>query len=142
MNSNADNPIIGRNFQKTVLEWARDYYETDFLEESVVNIGNPPRPHKFDIVSKDSKIIIECKCYTWTTGGNVPSAKLSILDEAVLYLRCTPISTKKIIAMKFDWNEKKQKSLAEYFCDKKNHLLDDVMVVEIDDAGGFRFIRE
>ena len=48
--------------------------------EKVVPVGNPPKEHRFDVVSADGDIIIECKCYTWTNGGNVPSAKMSTLQ--------------------------------------------------------------
>ena len=113
MNSNSDNPRIGKAFEKAVKKWAVDYYDCGFNEEQPVDIGNPARPHKFDLVSQDSKIIIECKCYTWTDGGNVPSAKLATLDEAVLYLRSVTSSATKVIAMKKDYNKKKGITLAE-----------------------------
>ena len=142
MNSNSDNPRIGKAFEKAVKKWAVDYYDCGFNEEQPVDIGNPARPHKFDLVSQDSKIIIECKCYTWTDGGNVPSAKLATLDEAVLYLRSVTSSATKVIAMKKDYNKKKGITLADYFCDKKGHLLEDIKVVEFDEEGKSCFARK
>jgi len=142
MNKNSENPKIGKEFEKVVKEWAELYYDCEFEPENPVEIGNPPKPHKFDLVSKDESIVIECKCYTWTEGGNVPSAKLAMLDEAILYLRSISFPTNKIIAMRYSWNEKKQKSLATYFCEKKGHLLGDISVWELDDYGDFRLICE
>ena len=142
MNSNSDNPRIGKAFEKAVKKWAVDYYDCGFNEEQPVDIGNPARPHKFDLVSQDSKIIIECKCYTWTDGGNVPSAKLATLDEAVLYLRSVTSPATKVIAMKKDYNKKKGITLAEYFCDKNGHLLEDIKLVEFDEEGKSCFVRK
>ena len=86
-----------------------------FDEEKVVPVGNPPKEHRFDVVSEDESIIIECKCYTWTNGGNVPSAKMSTLNEAVLYLRSINYNARKILAMKKDVRLRTGESLAEYF---------------------------
>jgi hypothetical protein len=32
--------------------------------------------HRFDLGSADPPILVECKSYTWTSGGNSPSAKI------------------------------------------------------------------
>ena len=142
MNSNSDNPKVGKAFQGVVKEKVEEYFGCPFIEEKPVLIGNPPTPHKFDVVSEDGKIIVECKCYTWTQGGNVPSAKLSTLDEAVLYMRSISFEAKKIIAIKLAYNSKGTTTLAEYFCDKKGHLLEDVEIWEVDEHGDFRILRE
>ncbi len=142
MNSNSENPGVGKAFQKVVKETMELYFACPFVEEKPVLIGNPPTPHKFDVVSDDGNVIVECKCYTWTEGGNVPSAKLSTLDEAVLYMRSIPFKAKKIIAIKLAYNSKGTKTLAEYFCDKKGHLLEDVEIWEIDEHGDFRILRD
>ena len=42
--------------------------------------------HKFDLVSSNRSIIIECKSLEWTASGNIPSAKLDNLDKAVNFL--------------------------------------------------------
>lgn len=66
MNSNSDNPKVGKDFQRKVLSIAQKTFNMPFDEEKVVPVGNPPKEHKFDVVSADGDIIIECKCYTWT----------------------------------------------------------------------------
>ena len=67
---------------------------------------------------------------------------IAMFDEAILYLRSILFSTNKVIAMRYSWDEKKQKTLAEYFCEKKGHLLGDISVCELDDHGDFSLIRE
>ena len=49
---------------------------------------------------------------------------------------------KKIIAIKLAYNQKGTATLAEYFCDKKAHLLEDVEIWEVDEHGDFRILRE
>lgn len=70
-----------------------------FEMEKKLAIGNPPKGHKFDIVSEDAHIAIECKRYTWTEGGNVPSAKMGTMNEAVFYLSFLPDTYDKYIVM-------------------------------------------
>ena len=141
MNTNSQNPKVGKIFQSKVKTVVEKYFGCVFDEEQSVLIGNPPTPHKFDLVSTNNEIIIECKCYTWTEGGNVPSAKLATLDEAILYMRNVSFSAKKIIAIKQAYNHNNTITLAQYFCDKKGHLLDDVEVWEISDEGDIHILR-
>ena len=136
MNSNSENPGVGKRFEEKVCEWAKGEFKQNFDKQEAIKIGNPAKPHRFDLVSQDKNIIIECKCYTWTDSGNVPSAKMATLDEAVLYFKCLENqSATKIIAMKYAWSEKKQMTFAEYYCERKGHLLDDVQVWELDENG-------
>lgn len=141
MNTNSENPKVGRMFEEKVKHVAESIFAVPFSEKSV-DIGNPARPHKFDLVSMDESIIIECKCYTWTDGGNVPSAKLATLDEAVLYMRSISHPARKIIALKYSKNEKRNQTLAEYFCQKRGNLLEDISVWEIGDDDEPRIIRD
>lgn len=142
MSKNSENPKIGKQFEEMALKWAETQFGSVFFVEKAVDIGNPPTPHKFDLVSKDEGIIIECKCYTWTESGNVPSAKLATLDEAILYMRSISRPAHKIIVMKYAWNEKKQMSLADYFIERKGHLLGDIAVWELDDNGSPKLKRK
>jgi hypothetical protein len=38
--------------------------------------GRIKKGHKFDLGSEEPPILVECKSYTWTAGGNSPSAKI------------------------------------------------------------------
>lgn len=142
MNSNSDNPKVGKVFQQTALRFVTEYFDKRFIEEKSIDIGYPPKPHKFDIVSEDGLIVVECKCYTWTEGGNVPSAKMATLDEAILYMNNIPYTAQKIIILKQVFHPEKDITLAEYFVDKKGHLMRDVSVWELADNWDFRVIRD
>ncbi len=42
---------------------------------SVLLGGREKKSHKFDLGSETPPILVECKSYTWTSGGNSPSPK-------------------------------------------------------------------
>ena len=141
--SNSDNPINGAIFQKQVLEWFRGHYKVSFSLEKKIPIGNPPKDHKFDIVADNDLIAIECKRYTWTETGNVPSAKMGFTNEAAFYLSFLPGAYKKIIVMLRSYHPKRKESLAEYYYRTYRHLLGNIIVAEFDpDSKSMRFIQE
>ena len=127
---NSDNPINGAMFQREVQEWFIKHFGAGFELETKISIGNPPKEHKFDIVSIEKKIAIECKRYTWTESGNVPSAKMGFTNEAAFYLSFLPDSYEKYIVMSFSFNEKKRESLAEYYYRTNKHLIGKTKVAE------------
>lgn len=106
-----------------------------------IPIGHPSKNHKFDCVSDDKKIVVECKCYTWTDTGNVPSAKMMGMNEALFYMSYLPDDTTKVLCIKKAVHPKKQETLAEYYVRIDGHLLRDVKVFEVDDRGGITVIK-
>ncbi len=130
--SNSDNPKNGAEFQKQVMKWFRWKYGKNFLLEKKLPIGNPPKDHKFDIVDSDNTIAIECKRYTWTVTGNVPSAKMGFTNEAAFYLSFLPASYKKYIVMLRSHHEKRNETLAEYYYRTYRHLLGGIIIAEFD----------
>ena len=142
MNSNSENPKVGKAFQELVCKSITKYFGIPFKFEVTLPIGDPKKLHKFDCVSEDNKIVVECKCYTWTDSGNVQSAKMRGLNEAVFYMSYLPLDITKIICMKKATRTKKLETLAEYYCRTYGHLLSGVTVFEIDDFGEIRVIKQ
>ena len=140
-NSNSENPHVGRRFQESVKLILEKKFCTSFEPEAMVAIGKPAKNHKFDLANDDRSIVAECKCYTWTDSGNVPSAKLMGLDEAVFYFSFLPTETKKILCMKKATYRGKTETLAEYYVRVHGHLMGDVFVYEISDDGTMKEIR-
>jgi len=138
---NSENPIRGRQFQEFTQELMASRFEIPFDLEIGFPIGDPPKDHRFDCVSKDRKIVVECKCYTWTSGQNNPSAKMATLNEVVLYMSFLPPGTKRIIAIKKATDPSKSETLAEYYCRINGHLLKGIEVDEISEDGFFRILH-
>lgn len=130
--SNSDNPKNGAVFQEQVMKWFIKHHGNGYELEKKIPIGKPAKDHKFDIVNMDKKIAIECKRYTWTESGNVPSAKMGFANETAFYLSFLPDSYKKYIIMLRSYNEKRKESLAEYYYRTNRHLIGEIIIAEYD----------
>ena len=141
MNSNSENTKVGKTFQTLVWKSISAYFGIPFELDVAFPIGSPAKPYRFDCVSEDKKIVIKCKCYTWTDTGNVPNAKMKGLNEIVLYMSYLPDEVTKILCLKKSIHTKKRETLADYYCRMYGHLLSDVKVFEVDDFGEIRVIK-
>ncbi len=132
MRKNSENPGAGAKFQNQVYDWFIRNCGGSYELEKKIPIGEPSKDHKFDIVGVDKAIAIECKCYSWTETGNVPSAKMGFCNEAAFYLSFLPNTYEKYIVISFAWHEKRQQTLAEYYYETNRHLLKNIKVAEYD----------
>ena len=130
MNTNSENPKVGKDFESVVKEWFEKEYNQPFELYKKIKIGNPPEEHSFDISNKNASIVAECKCYTWTKTGNIPSAKMACLNEAVFYLSFLPKETKKYIVMQKTTHKKREETLAEHYYRRYGHMLNDIIILE------------
>ena len=130
--SNSDNPKNGADFQRAVQRYFIQEYGAGFELEKKIPIGEPAKEHKFDIVDSDKHIVIECKRYTWTETGNVPSAKMGFTNEAAFYLSFLPDTFEKYIVMLSSHHAKRNESLAEYYYRTYRHLIGAIKIAEFD----------
>ena len=124
----------GDRFAKRVGEYlAKQGYSLE--PEYTVDVGlNSLRkkPHRFDFGNES--VLVECKFYDWTSGGNNPSAKISTLNEAMMYLFCAPSSYQKMVFV--SETDKKgvrnPETFAEYYVRLHGHFIpDDVEFYEL-----------
>lgn len=141
MNENHFNTAKGRDFQHLVCRIIEGYFHTQFDLEVPFYIGAPPKPHCFDCASQDRNIVIECKCYSWTAGGNVPSAKMTTINEAAFYMSFLPQDIRRIIVIKKSTMPNRSETLAQYYYRINGHLLGQTEVFEVDDEGSIRIIK-
>lgn len=130
--SNSDNPKNGADFQLAVQQYFIREYGEGFELEKKIPIGDPAKDHRFDIVNSEKKMVIECKRYTWTETGNIPSAKMGFTNEAAFYLSFLPDTYEKYIVMLRSHHEKRSESLAEYYFRTNRHLLGKTIIAEYD----------
>ena len=121
----------GNDFRDLAMPILKEELNTTLKPE--VFIGDPKTEHAFDLANENNSIVIECKNYTWTKAGNVPSAKVSTINEAVLYFSFLDANVRKILCLKKSVRIKKQGSLADYYVRTYGHLLRDITVYEIDE---------
>ena len=124
--------LSGVEFERITCKIVSEYFKQEFNPQIGLFIGRPSKKHKFDFVSSNNSIVIECKCYSYTSTGNIPSAKISGLNEAVFYLSFLPSDTEKYLAIKKSYRNRNQETLAEYYLRTYRHLLGDVKIIEID----------
>lgn len=111
-------------FEERVSDYFQKQFQDSFVEKALVVGEN--RTHKFDLVSNNNSIIVECKSYTWTKDNNFPSAKISTAVEAAFYLSRIK-AQRKVIVFQDDFNNKGE-SLVEVFVRRYDGLLDDIEI--------------
>ena len=98
----------------------------DIEPEYEVNVsvnGVYQKNHKFDLGNES--LLVECKSYSWTAGGNIPSAKLTTVNEAMLYFLGTPNRYRKMLFMSATGTRRvgKPETLAEYYVRTRMHII-------------------
>jgi hypothetical protein len=127
------NSHAGREFEAAIAEYLSDMGIT-LLPGFALEIGyDQKKSHKFDLGNRDPAILIECKSYTWTTGGNSPSAKIRSLNEAMLHFAVSPPGYRKMLFVLR--HLRGELSLASHYVKTQGHLIGpDVEIWEFDPA--------
>lgn len=136
------NVAKGKQFQSTVKRVLEARFGEPFEAEIALPIGEPPKFHAFDLVSRSRRVACECKAVTWTVSGNVPSAKITSLREAATYLSLLGPEVHRILAVQSSLHIVRGESLAGYFTRLNRHLLGRIEIMEVDEAGYFTVLRE
>jgi hypothetical protein len=119
---NRTNPGRGSAFEAIVqLYFARQGLELARPHKVPIGASDEKRLHKFDLGSDDPPILVECKFHTWTEGGNAPSAKLALWNEAMYYFSLAPPRYRCILAVARA--VKVDQSLAEHYLFRYRHMI-------------------
>lgn len=121
------NAHVGRDFEKL----AYKYFQVNGIKlnqkhDIPISISNYKKNHTFDLginSNESEKIIVECNSHRWTAGGYVPSAKLTVWNEAMYYFLLAPEEYRKIFFILRNYSIKHGKTLGEYYLRKYNHLI-------------------
>jgi hypothetical protein len=132
-NSNAH---VGRDFESAAMAfWRSQGLSLDLNIRVLVGVEDKRKIHAFDLGCEEQKIIVECKSHRWTTGDNVPSAKLTVWNEAMYYFHAAPSGYRKIMFVLKHYSNKRQETLAEYYLRTYQHLVpSDVELWEFDES--------
>lgn len=115
-----------KEFEQRATRYFEQEFERELVREKKRRVGHE-QFHKFDAVSTDGDIIIECKNYTWVNGEDPPPAKISNLNETLLFLSRVD-AERKLIVLQDDFRGSDEKSLAEYYVEHYGGLMDEVEV--------------
>ncbi len=118
------NAHVGSSFEKTIANFFRTQ-GLDLTSNYSLRLGveKIKKHHDFDLGSHEPPIIVECKSHKWTKGGNVPSAKMTVWNEAMYYFHLAPKGYRKIFFVLKDYCMRRKKTLAEYYIETHAHLI-------------------
>lgn len=120
------NSHVGRDFERRSWEALRSLgIEAEFDFRVPVGLSGHKKAHRFDLGSHSPKLVVECKSQTWTSGGNVPSAKMKNWAEAMFYFHMTPPEYRKIFIVEQSIRPRTGQSLLAYFLRTQAHLVPD-----------------
>jgi hypothetical protein len=114
------NAHVGADFEMVALKF--------FAKKNIALSPNFPvevglmkkKIHYFDLGTDKEKILVECKSHKWTAGAKVPSAKMTVWNEAMYYFHLAPLDYRKILFVLHDRREKEGESLLAYY--KRTHF--------------------
>lgn len=120
----ASNAHIGRAFEERAQKvLAERGLQLKSDHNVACGLGARKKNHAFDLGSDMPKVIVECKSHTWTSGGNVPSAKMTNWAEAMFYFHMAPRNYRKIFFVERSVRSGRSESLLEYFLRTQAHMI-------------------
>lgn len=134
----ASNTHVGNDFEQAVSEFfASQGIPLKRNHRVEVGFAGKRKEHAFDLGCDDQRVIVECKSHRWTSGDNIPSAKITVWNEVMLYFLVSPPFYRKILCVLNHRSERRKESLAEYYVRIYSHLIPaGVEIWEFDDVSG------
>ena len=118
----SSNAEVGADFENVAFEYFKTNENIILQKNYTMDIGlEIKKQHKFDL--GNNNLIVECKSHTWTDSKKVPSAKMSVWNEAMFYFNLTPSKYKKILFVLMDFCQKRCKTLLQYYIEKYYHFI-------------------
>ena len=137
MSTNSQNPAKGQAFKQLVRKWLKKQrvnVDVEYPVQVSIN-GRVTKSHKFDL--GNCGLLVECKAYGWTEGGNSPSAKFATTNEAMLYFVAAPDAYKKMLFMPKTGKlgKRRPETLVEHYVRRYAHFIpDDVEIYELNES--------
>jgi hypothetical protein len=105
------NAQVGADFEHVALQFFATMGIT-LTRNFGVEVGlSKKKKHYFDLGTNIEKILVECKSHRWTAGARVPSAKLTVWNEAMYYFFLAPPEYRKVLFVLHDKREAEGESL-------------------------------
>lgn len=129
----SSNTEVGREFENA----AHLYWQASGMvltRNFIAPVGfKMKKNHRFDLGSDDPPVLVECKSFTWTSGGNSPSAKIRGMNEVMLLFSVAPSHYRKILFVLKHVHDRRNVSLAAHYIKNQGHLIGpDVEIWEFD----------
>lgn len=96
-----------------------------------LGVAGARKDHCFDFGCAKARVLVECKSHNWTATGNMPSAKVTVWNEAMYYFHLAPKEYRKVLFVLEARHPRQSETLAEYYVRINGHLIPtDVAVFE------------
>ncbi len=129
------NTQAGNQFEEAALKYFREQENLALHRNHQLQIGaaNITKARRFDLGSNEPPILVECKSHRWTESGNMPSAKVTVWNEAMYYFHLAPREYRKVLFVLRDQRNGSGESLANYYIRNYEHLIPHgVEILELD----------
>ena len=103
--------------------------------EVPIDIGGA-KPHLFDLATRERDIVAECKAVAFTATGKNPSAKITTLREAAMYLHMIRRNCARLLIVKHNEHPIRLETLGRQFVRLNKHHLEQIVVLEMAETGG------
>ena len=129
------NAHAGREFETEALAY---FAQVEGLHLSpsfpvLLGVSTKKKSHCFDFGSHDPAVLVECKSHNWTVTGNMPSAKVTVWNEAMYYFHLAPAHFRKILFVLEARHTRQTQTLAEYYLRTAGHLIPEgVSIIQYD----------
>jgi hypothetical protein len=132
------NAQVGRDFESAAQAYFRQLGVALARNFAVpIGVASATKNRHFDLGSADPPMLVECKSHRWTTGGNIPSAKITVWNEAMYYFHLAPPAYRKVLFVLRDFSARRNETLAAYYVRNYGHLVPgDVEILEYDPPSG------
>jgi hypothetical protein len=119
------NAHAGREFEADALAYFAEKEGLNLSPSFSVQLGvnNLRKSHRFDFGSENPAVLVECKSHNWTDTGNMPSAKVTVWNEAMYYFHLAPDNFRKILFVLEARHSRQPETLAEYYVRVNGHLI-------------------
>jgi len=121
------NAHAGREFEAAACEYFNRVEGLQLTPSLSIKLGvpgNEPKAHRFDLGSNEPALLVECKSHNWTVTGNMPSAKVTVWNEAMYYFHLAPKHFRKILfVLEARHQRQNETTLAEYYTRTNGHLI-------------------
>jgi hypothetical protein len=126
------NSHVGSDLERMALDYFGEIEALSLQRNYSVKIGlSSKKLHRFDL--GNTKVLVECKAHTWTNGNNVPSAKMSVWNEAMYYFLVASVDYEKRFFVQKDFSTKRNLTLLQYYLKTYYHLIpNDIIFYDFD----------
>jgi hypothetical protein len=119
------NAHVGREFEALAAAhyWGAETWE--LLPNFPVSLGVDAsrKAHRFDLGCEQPPTLIECKSHNFTVSGNMPSAKITVWNEAMYLFHLAPARYRKILFVLEARHVRQRETLATCYTRNYGHLI-------------------